>query len=198
MLKPLLIVAVILTAVTKTQAQDDHFEFYSPFGSDGTNQPGLSVQERNEEVSVRLWESYVRAREEINKPFPKASPNGYSQAYSDRCRTILRYGDLLEAMAELRAFTTQNPAFVVGNEKNELMRIDRILRSLGVRYTASLVVSPATGRPAGSGQQMVDYCDRVGPDKVEACLRPLLFRDNGLPRPIPSWQSVQSHQMGFD
>jgi hypothetical protein len=176
-----------LLAMSTARAQDDHFEYSNPFGSDGFNQPGLTVEEKNYRAEQELWMNYVFARTCILRNLPRleATMKDKSGPYSIRPLKCAYYGNLLERMAELRAFSGQNPDLVLGNEKDEIAKIDHVLRGLGLRYVAGAGVDPATGRSRSSGQLMADYCDKVGPDKIAVTLRPILYRPDDKLRPMP-------------
>jgi hypothetical protein len=175
------IVTVNLVGEGAVQAQDAPFRFHSVFGSDGTNQPGLSPDERNVLVMDEIWDFYISARREVNKPLPKAQQRGYNQAKMNHALTVLRYGNLLDTMSQLRAFTTQNKGYADDVQRAEIARLDRALRAFNLHYS-----------PDG-GQAMVDFCNKVGPDQIRQALIPVLCNDDGTLRPIPPME-LGSHQ----
>ena len=142
------------------RAQDAPFEFHSPFGSDGTNQPGLDSETRNAQVLDHVWDAYVEARKRLDQPLPREQPGGYSQAQSDLWTKNLRYGNLLETMAELRAFATQNTGYTDETQRGEIARIDSALRALDLHYSSR------------GGQAMVDFCAGAGTEQIRPKLRP--------------------------
>jgi len=171
-----------MIATLKAHAQDDHFEYSNPFGSDGFNNPCFTAVERNYVAEDELWGAYLHTRSEIVR-VQKEESSGKAHAMPARVREIFAYGNLLERMAELRAFSRQHPEAVVGSDKDEIAKIDGALRALGVRYVADPGRS-AAGLHESSGQIIVDYCDKAGPDKVAAELRPFLFQADGKMRLI--------------
>jgi hypothetical protein len=172
-----LISLAILLVMSSAQAQDDHFEYSNPFGSDGFNNPSLTAEERNYVAEDELWGFYLHTRSEIVR-VQKEISSGKAHTMPTRVREVIAYGNLLESMAELRAFSRQHPEVVFGSDKDEIAKIDSALRSLGVRYVADQGQS-ASGRHEWSGQFIVDYCDKVGPDKIASELRPLLYQADG-------------------
>jgi hypothetical protein len=170
----------ILFGSAGIHAEDAHFSYSSSFGSDGINQEGMTSQERNTRVYFEVWLDYIRARKELNAPLPTSKPGGYSQHQTGRWTMTCRYGELLETMAELQAFTTQNAGFVKERQKDELTRIDEVLRSLDLSYVSQ------------SAQGMVDFCNDTDLDKIEQNLKPILRDTEGNLRPIPSIQNVCS------
>jgi hypothetical protein len=172
-MKAFLIVLTLLLGWATTRAQDAPFEFQSPFGSDGTNQPGLDPQSRNYLVLEHAWDAYIDARKQLTQPLPKAHPGGYSQAQIDHWMTSGRYSELLESMAELRAFTNQNKGYMDEIQKAEVARIDHVLRALDLRYYQ------------GSDRYMFLFCEKMGPNKIRQFLANVLSNDDGTPRPIP-------------
>jgi hypothetical protein len=155
------------------QKQDAPFHFHSGFASDGTNQPGLSSDERNFLVLEEIWDSYVSARAQILKPIPEAYASGNSRAEMDRALTVLRYGHLLDTMLQLRAFAAQNKGFADEVQRDEVARFDGVLRAYRLYYYPNC------------GQAMVDFCDKIGPDQIRRGLMSILNNDDKTLRPIP-------------
>jgi hypothetical protein len=168
-----LIIGALLLDCAGVHAQDAPFQFQSPFGSDGTNQTGLDPAARNTLVLDHVWDAYVEARKSLDQPLPREQPGGYTQAQIDLWIATARYGQLLETMAELRAFTTQNKGYTDQAQRDEIARIDSALRALDLHYG-----------PRG-GQAMDDFCAKAGTEQVRRKLTPLLCNDDGSPRPIP-------------
>jgi len=174
-MKSLLVVLFFALGWVGARAQDAPFTFQSPFASDGTNNRGLDSQSRNALIFEEIWDTYIRARKELEKPMIKV-PAGQNQELFDHAQNAFRYGELLEAMVELRAFTTQNRGYANGTQEKELARIDEVLRALNLHYYE------------GSGQAMVDLCDKIRPRQIRRNLAPILLKDDGTPRPIPPFQ----------
>jgi len=175
-MKVILIVLWLLLDCAMTHAQDAPFAFHSPWGYDGTNQPNLDVQTRNYLVLDHVWDAYIQARKEISNPFPQAHPSGYNRDQTDHWMEIARYSNLLETMTELRAFITQNKGYADEIQQTEVVRVDKALRSLNLHYYQ------------GSRKAMGIFCDETGLDKIRQSLAPVLCKEDGTLRPIPSMQ----------
>ena len=169
---PIMLAALVLMSAA-VRAQDAHFEFHSPFSSDGTNQAGLDPRMRKALVFDHVWNAYLRAREDIFRSYPAPRPN---EPKLDHTLRIFRLGQLLETMAELRAFMAQNKGYAVKTQEKEFVRVDQVLRSMNLSYDGL------------GGQGMVDYCAEVGADRVSGEVRPVLFGEDGKRRSIPPVQ----------
>ena len=170
-----LLSAIIALRSSQAPAQDAPFEFRSPFGSDGTNQPNLDPVSRNYLVLDHIWDDYVSARKRIDQPLPHAQPGGYSKE-EIHWLTVARFGQLLQTMAELRAFITQNEGYADETQKAEVARIDPILRSLRLRYYPRC------------GQDMCDFCGRVGINSIQKSLTSIFRNADGSARALPPFE----------
>jgi hypothetical protein len=166
-MKALIVFALLLSSAT-IQAQDApyFFDFDSVWGSDGGSR--TTPQEKSCFIFDHIWADYIFTRELLNKPLPHISPK------SNQAFTISKYGRLLAAMAELRAFTAQNKGSAKDSQKAEIARMDQVLRSLNLYWYHNCL------------QGMVNYCTKKGSNKILLSLKPILQNDDGTPRPIPS------------
>lgn len=176
-MKLLLIFLALCLGSPAVCAQDAPFTYQSPFGSDGVNQSWPTPGMRNAVVLDEIWSNYILARRLITKPLPKEHPGGYSQAQIDRWLMSAHYGHLLEAMTELRAFTTQNSGYTNATQKEEIARIDKVLRALNLSYQSR------------GGQAMADFCGKREIVELKKSLAPILFNADGTPRPLPPFGS---------
>jgi hypothetical protein len=168
------ILIVLFFALARGDGPDDLIHYTNPFGSDGLNNPGLTAAEYDRQSLDEIWEAYVQARTEILTRIPISKAE--NQAAYEHSMTVFRESQLLFTMTELRAIIRQKTSkYAAPVQLEELKRIDSVLTAMKIHYVQN----------DRFNQWLTDQCDEIGTSVIAKSLRPIIYKRDGTPRPIP-------------